>query len=246
MPNRPPLDDAHGAGWLRPEPTLQPVPPAADPARDTTADREPHGDLPPRPNRPAALLPTSGASTAGRRAGQRAIWIALAAVLTLAAGITGVGIRSVTDAADTTVVLAPPITAPPITAALSATTAVPGGACAGLTGASVTDGPGDTRSGVGVIAAFEHRYYVLRDAVAALAVVAPEAGLVGPALAEGIASIPVGTRHCVAITPLDDFAAEVHLVERHGDGTRMDYLQLINTRPTPVGDFQIVNIQKRS
>ncbi|WP_157184038.1 hypothetical protein [Nocardia takedensis] len=244
MPNRPPLDDAHGAGWLRPEPTLQPVPPAADPARDTTTDRAPKGHRAQQPEQPAVRPSTE--FPARRQAGQRAVWIALAVALTLAAGLAGVGIRSVTDASDTTVVIAPPITASSITAGVSATTAVAGGACAGLTGAAVTDGPGETRSGVGVIAAFEYRYYVLRDAAAALAVVAPEAGLVEPVLAEGIASIPAGTRHCVAVTPLDDFAAEVHLVERHGDGTRMDYLQLINTRPTPNGDFQILNIQKRS
>ncbi|MFD6108420.1 hypothetical protein ACFWFQ_37885, partial [Nocardia salmonicida] len=74
----------------------------------------------------------------------------------------------------------------------------------------------------------------------------PEAGLVAAALTAGIASIPPGTTHCVAITLIADTAAEVHLVERHRDSSRIDYLQLINTRREPTGDILITNIQKRA
>ncbi|MFD6105137.1 hypothetical protein ACFWFQ_20990, partial [Nocardia salmonicida] len=78
-------------------------------------------------------------------------------------------IGSVTDRSDTAADI------PTLTAAPTPTTAATNDACAGLTGHSVTDGPGDTRSMPGAIAAFEHAYYQRRDAEAALRLVAPEA-----------------------------------------------------------------------
>ncbi|MFE9324176.1 hypothetical protein ACIHDR_11625 [Nocardia sp. NPDC052278] len=148
------------------------------------------------------------------------------------------GINSVANHPDTVTAI-PTLTAgPPSTATPS------GGACTGLSGATVTDTAGDTHSPAGVIVAFEHAYYSQRSAEAALRLVAPEAGLAPDALAAGIASVPVGTTHCVAITLIADGAAEVHVVELHPDGQRVDYLQLINVRPDS-GGVVITNIQKR-
>ncbi|MFE2999755.1 hypothetical protein ACFXG4_32740 [Nocardia sp. NPDC059246] len=118
------------------------------------------------------------------------------------------------------------------------------GACTGLTATTVTAGPGDPASVTGVIAAFEYAYYQQRSADAALALVTPEAGLARDPLTAGIASIPAGTMHCVAITPIADATANVHLVELHPDHTRTDYLQVINLRRTPAG-LLIDNIQKQ-
>ncbi|MFC8529203.1 hypothetical protein [Nocardia sp. NPDC057227] len=130
------------------------------------------------------------------------------------------------------------------TASATSSRAVMPGPCAGLSAPVVTDADGDATSLTGVIAAFEHAYYQRRDAAVALTSVAPEAGLALDALAAGIASIPAGTGHCVAITPIADSAAEVHLVEHHPDGHRIDYLQLINTRAD--GErVLITNVQKR-
>ncbi|MBF6272927.1 MULTISPECIES: hypothetical protein [Nocardia] len=124
-------------------------------------------------------------------------------------------------------------------------TAVAGVACAGLTGATVTDRDGDIRTVAGVVASFENAYYRLRNADAALRVVAPEAGLAADALAAGIASIPAGSTYCVAITPIGAGSANVHVVEQHPDRTRTDYLQVINTRPDGPG-LLITNIQKQA
>jgi hypothetical protein len=118
-------------------------------------------------------------------------------------------------------------------------------ACAGLSGTVVTDRPGDSSTSISaVVASFEYAYYANRDAARAMTVVAPEAGLSLDGLAAGIATIPVGTRHCVAITPIADTAADVHLAEVHPDRTRVDYLQVIDVRRTGA-DVQITNIQQR-
>ncbi|WP_280335709.1 hypothetical protein [Nocardia wallacei] len=136
-------------------------------------------------------------------------------------------------------------TAGPTATAAPPTTTVPAAAsaCAGLTATVVTDGPGDTASVAGVIAAFEHAYYRDRSAETALRVVGPETGLAPDALAAGIASIPAGSTHCVAITPIAETTARVHVVELHPDRVRVDYLQLVNTRPAEGGGLLISNIQ---
>jgi hypothetical protein len=95
------------------------------------------------------------------------------------------------------------------------------------------------------VASFENAFYRLRSADTALRVVAPEAGLAADALAAGIASIPVGSTYCVAITPIAGGSANVHVVEQHPDHTRTDYLQVINTRPDGPG-LLITNIQKQA
>ncbi|MBF6339739.1 hypothetical protein IU450_28190 [Nocardia abscessus] len=220
----------HGWGWLhRSEPTaLQPVSDATD-GPDIDGNEWQWLNQP-----PSAPLP-SGSS---RTRVPRRVWIGLGAALGLAAVLVGVGISSVADHPDTVPAI------PTLTAGPPTTTQPLGGACTGLAGQTVTDTAGDTHSLTGVIAAFEHAYYVKRDAEAALRLVAPEAGLAPEALAAGIASIPAGTTHCVAITPIADGVADVHVVQRHPDGQRVDYLQLINVRHDGVG-VVITNIQKR-
>ncbi|MBF6100569.1 hypothetical protein IU510_21150 [Nocardia cyriacigeorgica] len=228
-----PIDTGHGADWLHPEPTApQPVPSAPTEVRCQRGDHWQWLD-----DEPAAHVPPA-VDNRLRARGHRTMWIALAATLIVAAAVTGAGIRAVIDVPETAAVI-PTLTAAPVA------TAELGEACTGLTGTSVTDVAGDTRSLPGVIAAFEHAYYRHRDAAAALGLVAPEAGLTTDALAAGIASIPAGTTHCVAITPIAENAAEVHLAELHPDGSRVDYLQLINTRTTAHGEVLITNIQKR-
>ncbi|MFE2997386.1 hypothetical protein ACFXG4_20520 [Nocardia sp. NPDC059246] len=118
------------------------------------------------------------------------------------------------------------------------------GACQGLSGSTITDADGDPTTLAGLIAAFEYAYYQRRSADAAMRLLAPESGIQRDPLATGLTSIPSGTRHCVAVTPLADTAADVHLVEVRPDGTRTDYLQVINTRRADTG-LLITNIQKR-
>ncbi|MFI6779194.1 hypothetical protein [Nocardia sp. NPDC050412] len=224
------IDTDHGGGWLhRAEPVaLQPVSPAtgdAKPERGTEWQW-------------ISQHPPQLASGRTRAGIPRRVWIGLTGALGVAAALIAVGISSIADRPDTTAVI------PTSTASPPTTTSPPGGACTGLSGQTVTDTAGDTHSLPGVIAAFEHAYYRQRSAETALGLVAPEAGLTVEGLAAGIASIPIGTTHCVAITPIAEGTAEVHLVERHPDGQRIDYLQLINVGSAPDG-VVITNIQKR-
>ncbi|MGW6332197.1 hypothetical protein [Nocardia rhamnosiphila] len=183
-------------------------------------------------------LPSSGHESTPR--GHRRMWAALGVALTTAAIITGAGTLYVTGQHDTQVA------APAFPAPSSTITANPhGAACEGLTGETVTTGTAAPGTIAGAITAFEAAYYRQRDAAAALRWVAPEAGISPEALAAGIASIPAGTRHCVAVTPLANGVAEVHLAEARLGGQRIDYLQLINLRDTADGPI-ITNIQNRS
>ncbi|MBW0273101.1 hypothetical protein ATM97_23740 [Nocardia sp. MH4] len=133
------------------------------------------------------------------------------------------------------------------TAAPPSSTTTAQGPCTGLTGTVVTDRAGDRATLEGVIASFEAAYYIDRNAAKAMLLLAPETGITVEGLAAGIATIPPGTRHCVAITPIAPTTATVHIVELHPDRTRTDYLQLINTRPAtdPGGALVISNFQKQ-
>ncbi|MGV9822936.1 hypothetical protein [Nocardia xishanensis] len=225
----------HGSGWL----TL------AEPAVRQTVSIDETAPLPAgggnewqwvaHPPTAAPTIPLA-AHRAGlpRRLG-------LCTALGVAAVLGTAGIVSIADRDYTPAVI------PTMTANSPTTTSTPAvaGACTGLSGQTVTAGPGDTHTPAGVIAAFEHAYYVQRDAMAALRLIAPEVGIGGEALAAGIASIPLGSVHCVAITAIADGAADVHVVELRPDGQRIDYLQLINVRRNPDGATVITNIQKR-
>ncbi|WP_067902632.1 hypothetical protein [Nocardia vaccinii] len=129
------------------------------------------------------------------------------------------------------------------TASMSASATA--GVCAGLSGTVVTEHGGDPATVPGVIATFEDAYYTQRNAEAAMRVVAPESGITQQALAAGIATIPAGTRHCVAITPVTLNTANVHLVEVHPDHKRVDYLQVINTISGPSGGLLISHVQEQ-
>ncbi len=165
-------------------------------------------------------------------------WAGLGIALGVSTGFIGLGVASLTTGED------PPAAVPAITAVPPTSTTVPA-ACEGLTGVTVTDSAGDNHSLAGVIAGFQHAYYVQRSAEAAMRFLGPESGIVVGTLAAGIASIPPGTTHCVAITPIAETAAEVHVVEVRPDRFRVDYLQLVNVRPSQP-DTVITNVQRRS
>lgn len=132
-----------------------------------------------------------------------------------------------------------------VTAARSSTATVGAGVCAGLSGAVVTEHGGDPATVPGVIATFEDAYYTQRSAEAAMRVIAPESGITQQSLAAGIATIPAGTRYCVAVTPITLNTANVHLVEVHPDHKRVDYLQVINTISGPNGGLLISHVQEQ-
>lgn len=163
-------------------------------------------------------------------------WPAAVVTVAVAAAVIVAAVRAPTT--ETTSTAVPPI--------LTAPTSTPEatGTCRGLMAPTVTENNATPTSLAGVIAAFEYAYYRQRSAETAIILVAPESGLQRDSLAAGIATVPTGTRHCVAITPIADTAADVHLVEVRPDGTRTDYLQVINTRRSEAG-LLITNIQKR-
>ncbi|MFD4407559.1 hypothetical protein ACFWPH_32820 [Nocardia sp. NPDC058499] len=228
----------HGWGWLD---ATNPIPLSnrREPQPDNSSDVSPAE--PAGPTRLPAPEMVGGSARMPTRA-----WVALAVSLAVSATLICAGIltlRSGTTAAPEmpSATAAPP---PSLTSAASSTSAVGSAACSGLSGDIITDTAGDPATVTGVIAAFEHAYYRSRDAVAALRLTAPEAGLDPQLLAAGITSIPADTRHCVAITSIADHVAEVHLVEVRPDGQRRDYLQVINVRRE--GEHMLItNIQKR-
>ncbi|MFE7718564.1 hypothetical protein ACFU44_05930 [Nocardia rhizosphaerihabitans] len=108
----------------------------------------------------------------------------------------------------------------------------------------MTDGAGDTTTVAGVIAKFQHAYYVQRDVDAALALAGPQSGVTREGLTPVIAALPGGVTHCVGIDVIAENTAEVHVVELRADGARSDYLQLVNVATGPSG-LVIANFQKR-
>ncbi len=197
-----------------------------------------------RPGTPVRHTRKRNAEIMGRRA--RHGWLTAAVLLAVVSiGLIVAGVTRVIAANQP----APPVAVPPLpTTPAAATTSHPPSdrsqACTGLTATTVTDGPGDRDTAAGTIAAFEHAYYRQRDPAAAMTVLGPQARIDPATLAAGIASIPPGTRHCVAVTPIADQAADVHVVELHPDGGRIDYLQLINVTVAP-GATLITGIQAR-
>ncbi|MFJ2834216.1 hypothetical protein ACIO52_02520 [Nocardia sp. NPDC087230] len=117
-------------------------------------------------------------------------------------------------------------------------------ACTGLKAATVTDGAGDTTTVAGVVAKFQHAYYVQRNVDAALALVGPQSGVTREGLTPVIAALPAGVAHCVGVDVVAENTAEVHVVELRTDGTRSDYLQLVNVATGPSG-LVITNVQRR-
>ncbi|WP_040786042.1 hypothetical protein [Nocardia pneumoniae] len=186
------------------------------------------------PDAPDTAVGLWGRGDAGHRVSWR-VWAALAATVAVMIGVVAVGADDTRDAGG-------PLRA---TAVAPSVTSSAVGACTGLSGTVVTDRPGDTTATVaGVIAAFEAAYYIDRNAETAMRLLAPESGIAADGLAAGIASIPLGTTHCVAVTLISESTANVHVVELRPDRQRMDYLQLINTRPGESG-LLISNIQRQ-
>jgi hypothetical protein len=208
---------------------------AANPAAGVTFSAQADWFTPPSPD-PGLDPPAAGRRR--RRLPPRG-WAALAALAAVTVGVLAATHTSGENRPHTARVSA--------TAGPPATTTAASGPCTGLSGAVVTTRAGKTDTIAGVIATFEADYYIERSAAKAIQLVTPETGITEQGLADGIASIPIGTTHCVAITPLTTNTATAHLVELHPDGRRVDYLQVINTvaAPGPGGGLLISHIQEQ-
>ncbi|MDI9915404.1 hypothetical protein [Rhodococcus sp. IEGM 1379] len=90
---------------------------------------------------------------------------------------------------------------------------------------------GDQKSGAGVIAAFEYAYYVTRSADAVRALATPDSPLpLADKIKAGIDSVPIGTTHCVRITPITDRVYSVVIAEMRPGQTPAQFSQTITTK----------------
>lgn len=77
------------------------------------------------------------------------------------------------------------------------------------------NGPGNTSTPIGVIAAFEHAYYVQRDAEAVVALTTGDSAISATRVhTDGIALLPERMSYCVSITAVDASTHTVELTER--------------------------------
>ncbi|TQM32673.1 hypothetical protein [Nocardia bhagyanarayanae] len=231
-------EDAHGWQWLD---TVDPV--AAQPINhlSESVDRRESDPWQWLGENPHPQPTATSAPRAWHRGRARVIAAALGTTAVI--GAVAVTLTDVPDSESSGA------SAPTTLAAItqpSTTTGPRAPACTGLDAPVVTDTDSADTDLPGAIAAFQYAYYARRDAGAALAVVTEDAGLDPAALADAVAAIPAGTTHCVGITPITATAAQVHLVELHLDGRRLDYLQLVNGRPAEPGPRTLItNIQRR-
>lgn len=90
---------------------------------------------------------------------------------------------------------------------------------------------GDQKTGAGVIAAFEHAYYITRSADAVRALATPDTSLpLADKIQAGIDSVPVGTTHCVRITAITSGVYSVVLAEMRPGIAPEQYPQTITTK----------------
>ena len=91
--------------------------------------------------------------------------------------------------------------------------------------------PGDQKSGPGVIAAFEHAYYVTRSGTAVRALTTPDTSLpTKEKIQAGIDTVPTRTTHCVRITPIAAGIYSVALTEMRPGQPPAQFPQTISTK----------------
>lgn len=104
-------------------------------------------------------------------------------------------------------------------------------------------GEGDTDSVAGVALAFQHAYYVERDAERIKPLLAKDSEITDlHALQEGIDTVDRGTTHCLRIVPEKDGTAKVDVTETAPDGVETVYHQRITTTRES-GAVQLVTIE---
>lgn len=104
------------------------------------------------------------------------------------------------------------------------------------------DGEGDVKSAAGVILAFQHAYYVERDADLVKPLLAKESEIQNlDALQKGIDSVEQGTTHCLRITSAKDGSADVELTQMAPDGSETVFYQRVTTAREG-GETRLVSI----
>ncbi len=201
----------------KPEPEPEPEP-AAEPSPQPAAASAP----------PVAVTPPPPTAAKGRRFAMYGITAATAAVAVAAISLA---VQKATTP-ETIIVPAPP--SPAAAPAPEEPGFAAGGPCTPITTPTKVrgNGPGGTDSGPSAILAFEHAYYATRSGAKAREVVTPDAS-VSPVetIQQGIDTIPVGTVHCVTITPhAEPGKFNVEIVARQ-QANSSSYRQIITTAP---------------
>ncbi|MGW4338518.1 hypothetical protein ACWEK5_37825 [Rhodococcus koreensis] len=198
--------------------TLGPAPTATTPSGRRSTTASPGG--PAATNAPTEQLPPQKSKARQRRVGAKT---AIGAVTVLAAlGAVGWTALRVDERANTTPV------APEATQQLEQVTPTPeanSDPAESLSGAPRGDANqchsdrGDQKTGTGVIAAFEHAYYVLRSGHAARALTAPGSPLpTADKIQAGIDTVPNGTNYCLrTIETINDHYTVVLTEMRPGE-----------------------------
>ncbi|WP_459963939.1 hypothetical protein [Nocardia sp. IFM 10818] len=222
-------DDAEWLGWIdaaedTPAADNDDAPPAGGSGLDT-------GELPEDPMAPVvATMRERAQAQARRRAALVRAGIGAGALVAVSAVVIGAvialgGSDSDAAASATTTSLIP------ATQTAATTTAKPVW-CKEIDTPTrvVSSGPGDESTAIGVIVAQQYAWYVMRDANAVRAHLAPDAEVASAdATAAAIASTPAGTAHCVTVTALGPDRFTVTVVERHPDGTEVPWDQVVTT-----------------
>ncbi|WP_156482634.1 hypothetical protein [Dietzia cinnamea] len=193
---------------------------------------------------PAPVDDVKGGASATR---SRALFagVVVATLLVLAGG--AFLLSTVAGAGDDTAEAAP-LSLPPTPTTEPVSAATSDVECKASREESVTtgNGDGDTESVAGVILAFQHAYYVERDATDVEELLSEESTITDlEALQEGIDSVDKGTEHCLEISADGDDAAAVELTEIAPDGTQTVFKQRVTTTREE-GDIQIVSIEDAS
>lgn len=189
-----------------------------------------------RPARPAASAVAGSTTSATRSPVGRGLFyggVGLAAVAVV--GMAGWGVSALAgalsghDDADFGGRVPATATAAPTTAAAAEDRCSPG--------------EGDQVSGEGVIAALEHRYYLLRSGPAVRELMAPDAPLPDAAtIQQGIDTVPLGTTHCLEVTTIGPNTYSAQITEVRPDRP-YEFKQRITTTTAEDGRVLIRSIE---
>lgn len=215
----------------------------AVPVSESSVDPDWFGDEP-----SDAIDGGEGTTTGGDRRSKALFVGVVGAVLAVVAG-SALLMASVVGGAESSSEAAP-LTAPPVSGGTqgesdSSSSIATAAQCESSESPTATtgDGEGDTKSVAGVVLAFQHAYYVERDAEQMEPLLAKDSKITDlDALQEGIDSVARGTTHCLRIAPDKDGTASVTLTETAPDETETIYTQRVSTTREG-GDLRIVSIE---
>ena len=231
-------DDGQG-GTQPTERRLEAVPEALDGSDYHQWFDEP--DATPEP--PVASAAQGGAAPSTARAKVLFVGVVVAVLVIIAGGALFLSTVLGNDESSQ----AAPVTVPPTPTAEPDSTIAADAECQTSREGSVTTGrgSGDTDSVAGVVLAFQHAYYVERDATNVESLLSEDSKITDlEALQKGIDTVDKGTKHCLEIST-DDETAQVELTEIAPDGTETVYMQRVTTTSED-GDVQIVSIEDAS